>query len=150
MLEFMRLSLAPTSFLATQSTYRTILEAGIQKAIELLIGEYERGREHSQFKLALLGSGVVDNRPVYHLEMGFSRAKKDLFYAYRGLRWIDNALYLPLKTKIVDWDDQLYEHYEYHQLNLNPGLGSEAFQLDTPEEEQEEALDKLSIQFQDG
>ena len=42
---------------------------------------------------------------------------------------MDTEHFPPIKLSLYDWDNQLYAHYEYHRLRLNPDLGPEAFCL---------------------
>jgi len=42
---------------------------------------------------------------------------------------VDTEHFLPIKLSLYDRDNQLYAHYEYHRLRLNPGLAPKAFRL---------------------
>lgn len=125
-----RLALAPTSPLVTRGAHHSILQAGIGNTIQHIMREYQRGKEQGQLTLYLHGDSEVDGRAAYHLEFVYPADKAAGYYAYRGELWIDKASYLPTKVLIYDWENQLYEHYEYHRLRLNPGLGPEAFRLE--------------------
>ena len=79
------------------------------------------------------GYGEVDSRPAYSLEFICQVDKTAGCYAYRGEIWVDMESYLPTRLHIYDWDNQLYEHYEYYRLRLNPGLGPDAFLISSAE-----------------
>jgi hypothetical protein len=125
----MRLSLDPSSTLATRNAHHTILQAGLRKTIDLLMHQYQRGVRHNEVAFHFRGYGEVDSRPAYHLEFVCLADKQAECYAYRGEIWVDKEHYLPTRLYIYDWDNQLYEHYEYHRLRLNPGLGPDAFTI---------------------
>ena len=129
LLRFMRLSLDPTSPMITRHTHYTILQAGLRNTIDLLMKQYRRGTQAGQLTLHFRGHGEVDGRPTYHLEFICHADQTAGCYGSRGEVWIDQEHVLPIKLHIYDWDNQLYEHYEYHRLRLNPGLGPDAFRL---------------------
>jgi outer membrane lipoprotein-sorting protein len=129
LLRFIRLTLDPTSALATRHAHHTVREAGLRKTIELLVREYERGMREGQVTLAFQGDDEVDGRPAYHLAFVFHAAKTAGYVAQRGDLWVDTQHFLPIKLSLYDWDNQLYAHYEYQRLRLNPDLGPEAFRL---------------------
>jgi hypothetical protein len=129
LLRLLRLKLEPTSFLATQNTHHTVREVGLQKTIALLEREYERGRREGQVTLSFQGYDAVVDRPAYHLTLVCHADKTAGYYAQRGEIWVDTAHFLPIKLSLYDWNHQLYAHYEYRDLHLNPGLGPEAFHL---------------------
>ena len=136
MLRFMQVSLAPTSALAMRNEHHSILEAGLHNTIMLLKRQYERGMRRNEMELRFRGYGEVDGRPTYHLEFICRADNPDDYYAYRGEIWVDKENYLPTKLHIYDWDNKLYEHYEYHRLRLNPGLGPGAFTMPTKDSAQ--------------
>ena len=51
------------------------------------------------------------------------------YYAYRVETAVDKEWMLPLRIKIFDWSDVLYESYTYTKVRLNPCLGDEDFLL---------------------
>jgi outer membrane lipoprotein-sorting protein len=132
LLQFVHLSLDPDSPLATRNAHHTVRQAGLRHTIDLLMREYQRGMQQGQMQIAFRGYAEVDERPTYHIEFVGPKDKKAGYYAYRGEIWIDQEHFLPTKLHIYDWDNQLYEDYEYRQLRLNPDLGPEAFVLTTP------------------
>jgi hypothetical protein len=101
LLQFLHLKLEPTSSLATQNTYHTVREAGLQKTIALLQREYERGRREGQMTPSFQGYDDKEHGPAYHLTLVCHDAKTV----------------------------EIYTSYECRSLRLNPGLGSEAFRL---------------------
>lgn len=129
MLRFMRLSLDPSSPLATRNSHYTILQIGLRNTIDLLMQQYQRGIQTGQMSLHFRGHGNVGGRPTYHLEFICHGDKTAGCYGARGEIWVDKDHYLPIKVRIYNGDNQLYEHYEYHRLQLNPGLAQEAFHL---------------------
>jgi outer membrane lipoprotein-sorting protein len=129
MLQFMRMSLAPTNPLAMRNEHHSVLEVGLGNTINLLKQQYERGTQRNEIDLHFRGHGEVDGRPAYHIEFVCRAKDRDGYYAYRGEIWIDHEYDLPTKLYIYDWDNQLYEHYEYHRLRLNPGLKPDAFSI---------------------
>lgn len=131
MLQFMRMSLKPTSTLAMRNEHHSILEVGLRNTIDLLKQQYERGIQRDELDLRFRGYAEVDGRPAYHIEFVCSakEQERDGYYAYRGEIWVDREHDLPIKLHIYDWDNQLYEHYEYHRLRLNPGLEPDAFTI---------------------
>jgi outer membrane lipoprotein-sorting protein len=131
-LQFFRLSLDPNSALATRNAHHTIRQAGLRHTINLLMREYHRGMQHRQMQLHWRGVAEVDERPAYHIEFVGPPDKEAGYYAYRGEIWVDQEYFLPTKLRIYDWDNQLYEDYEYRRLQINPGLSPEAFILSTP------------------
>lgn len=60
-------------------------------------------------------------RQADHPEPGDAVIVPD-FYAGRLVLWIDEELALPIQIDLYDHERQLYEHYEHHDLRLNPGL----------------------------
>jgi outer membrane lipoprotein-sorting protein len=132
MLRFVRLSLDPTSSLATRNAHHTIRQAGLRNIIRFIMEQYEQGTQKSQMSLYFRGDSEVDGRAAYHLEFVCHADKTAGCYASRGEIWVDKDHYLPTKLLIYDWDNQLYEHYEYHRLRLNPGLGPEEFRIPAP------------------
>lgn len=133
LLTFLRLALEPTSDMATRDGHHSVLQAGLRNTIDHIMREYQRGMEHNQVSVELLGPAEVDGRPVYHLAFTYPADKSAGYYAYRGEIWIDQASYLPTRVQIYNWDNQLYEHYEYRQLQLNPGLDDADFRLPSAE-----------------
>jgi outer membrane lipoprotein-sorting protein len=129
-LGFLHLSLDPDGAMAMRGSHNSVRQAGLHNAITLIIDQYQRGKQHNQVQLILHGEAAVDGRPAYHLEWICPAEKSAGYYAYRGELWIDQEYYLPTRMDIYNWDNQLYAHYAYHQLRLNPGLSDEAFQLD--------------------
>jgi outer membrane lipoprotein-sorting protein len=129
LLKFMHLSLDPTGDLATRDAHHTILQAGIENMITHIMQEYRRGMARHEVQVRVRKQAKVDGRPAYHLEFIYPHDQSAGYYAYRGELWIDTEYYLPTKLRVYDWSNQLYEHYEYHQLRLNPGLDAKAFQL---------------------
>ncbi|MCZ6872501.1 MAG: DUF1571 domain-containing protein [bacterium] len=130
-LRFMQISLAPTNVLAMRNEHHSILQVGLHNTIMLLKQQYERGMQRNEIDLYFRGYGEIDGRPTYHLEFICRADNQDGYYAYRGEIWVDQEHYLPIKLYIYDWDNKLYEHYEYHRLRLNPGLDPEAFIIPT-------------------
>lgn len=133
MLRFTRMSLNPTGSMAMRGVHHPVLQAGLRNTIDMLMRQYERGIQRNEIALHFRGYGEVDSRQAYHLEFIRSADKQDGYYAYRGEIWVDQKYYLPTRLYIYDWDNQLYEHYEYRRLRLNPGLGSEAFTISPAE-----------------
>jgi outer membrane lipoprotein-sorting protein len=133
LLQFVQLSLDPNSTLAMRNAHHTVHQAGLRNTIHLLMREYQRGMQHGHMQLIARGDARVDERPAYHLEFIGPAQKSAGYYAYRGEIWVDKEYFLPTKLRIYDWDNQLYEDYEYRRLQLNPGLGPEAFVLPTPQ-----------------
>ena len=129
LLGFVNLSLSPSSLLATRNSHHTILEAGLQKTIDLIMRQYRRGMREGLVTLAFRGHDQVDERPAYHLEFICQADKAAGYYAARGEVWVDKEHYLPTRLHIYNWNNELYAAYEYHDLALNPGLGPEAFQM---------------------
>lgn len=129
LLRFLRLKLGPTSALAMQNTRHSILEVGLQKTIAYLEREYERGRREGQVTLTAQGDDEMADRPAYRLTLVFHADRTAGYYAQRGEIWVDTAHFLPIRLSLYDWDNQLYAYYEYRNLQLNPGLGPEAFRL---------------------
>jgi outer membrane lipoprotein-sorting protein len=134
LLTFLRLALEPTSDMATRDEHHSVLQAGLRNTIDRIMREYQRGMEHQQVSVELLDPAEVDGRPAYHLAFTYPADKSAGYYAYRGELWIDKAYYLPTRVQIYDWDNQLYEHYEYRQLQLNPGLDDADFRLPSAEQ----------------
>jgi hypothetical protein len=133
LLTFMRLSLEPTSDMATRDAHHSVLQAGLENTIRHIMREYRRGMERNQVSMRLLGHAEVDGRPAYHLECLYPADQTAGYYAYRGELWIDKASYLPIRVEIYNWDNDLYEYYAYHRLQLNPGLDATAFRLPSVE-----------------
>jgi outer membrane lipoprotein-sorting protein len=129
MLRFVRLSLDPTSYLATRNAHHTIRQAGLRNVIRFIMEQYKQGTQKAQMSLHFRGDSKVDGRAAYHLEFICHADQTAGCYASRGEIWIDKDHYLPTKLLIYDWDNQLYEQYEYHRLRLNPGLGPEEFRI---------------------
>jgi outer membrane lipoprotein-sorting protein len=129
LLRFLRLKLEPTSSLATQNTHHTVREVGLQKTIALLEREYERGRREGQVTLSFQGDDEVAGRSTYHLTLVCHVDKMAGYYAQRGEIWVDAEHFLPIRLSLYDWDGELYAHYEYQRIRVNPGLGAEAFRL---------------------
>jgi outer membrane lipoprotein-sorting protein len=129
LLQFIHISLDPNSPLATRNAHHTVRQAGLRHTINLLMQEYQRGMQQGHMQVTFRGYARVDARPVYHIEFIGPKDKKAGYYAYRGDIWIDKEYFLPTKLHIYNWDNQLYEAYEYRQLRLNPELGPEAFVL---------------------
>jgi outer membrane lipoprotein-sorting protein len=133
-LGFMRLSLDPSSPLATRNSHHTILEAGLRNTIDLIMQQYRLGTREGQGALFLRGHQEIDNRSAYHIELLCHAGRTAGCYAYRGEIWVDKEYYLPIRLDLYDWNNQLYAHYEYRDLRLNPGLGPEAFRLPAVEQ----------------
>ncbi len=129
MLRFVRMSLDPEGAIAMRGVHHSVLQAGLRNTINMLMRQYERGVQRNEIDLYFRGYSEVDGRPAYHLEFICRADEQDGYYAYRGEIWVDMEHYLPTKLYIYDWDNQLYEHYEYHRLRLNPGLNPEAFRI---------------------
>ena len=128
-LQMLRLSLDPSNHLATRNNHQTIRQAGLGNLVELILGQYRRGIQAGEVTLRSLADGEVDGRPTYRLSLLCHADQAAGYYAKRADIWIDKAQHLPTRLLVYDWDDQLYAHYEYHRLKLNPGLDSEAFEL---------------------
>lgn len=128
-LQFMRLQLDPQSPLAMGKGHHSIRQLGIRNMIDMVMQQYLRAHEAGDLTIRLHGRDPVDGRPAYHLEFIYPQTKGSGYYAYRAELWVDAQLYLPTKILIYNWDNQLYEYYEYRRLKLNPGLGPEAFEL---------------------
>jgi outer membrane lipoprotein-sorting protein len=135
MLQFLRLSLDPRSPLATHEGHHSIFNTGLRNTIQLLMQQYYRGRQNGDAQFYLRGQDEVDGRLAYHLEFVGPASKEAGYYAYRAEIWVDKTYYLPTRLRIYSWDNQLHEDYEYRRLQLNPGLGAEAFRLAAPQRE---------------
>ena len=70
-------------------------------------------------------------RQADHPERGDAVIVPD-FYAGRLVLWIDDALQLPLQIDLYDHEGNLYEHYEHHNLKVNPGLTDADFDPGNP------------------
>ena len=128
-LRLLRLSLDPSSKLAMRNSHHSIRRIGLANTIGLIMQQYQRGTQEGKITIHFRGHDEVDKRPAYHVELVSLADNTDGYYAYRSEIWIDKEYYLPTRLHIYDWDNQLYEHYEYHQLRLNPHLGREAFHI---------------------
>ena len=128
-LQMLRLSLDPSNYLATRNNHQTIRQAGLGNLVNLILGQYRRGTKSGQITLRSLGDGEVDGRPAYRLSLLCHADQSAGYYAKRADIWIDKAQHLPTRLLVYSWDNQLYAHYEYRRLKLNPGLGPEAFKL---------------------
>ena len=129
LLQMLRFSLDPSNGLATRNNHQTIRQAGLGNLIDLILSQYRRGIKAGQTTLHSLGDGEVDGRPADHLSLLCHADPEAGYYAKRADIWIDKAHHLPTRLLVYDWDNQIYAHYEYHRLKLNPGLSSEAFKL---------------------
>ena len=70
-------------------------------------------------------------RQADHPEKGDAVIVPD-FYAGRLVLWIDDATQLPLQIDLYDHEGNLYEHYEHHNLKVNPGLTDADFNPKNP------------------
>jgi Protein of unknown function (DUF1571) len=129
LLQMLRFSLDPSGGLATRDNHQTIRQAGLGNLIDLILSQYRRGSQTGQITLRSLGDGEVDGRPADHLSLLCHADEAAGYYAKRADIWIDKAYHLPTRLLVYDWHDQLYAHYEYRRLKLNPGLSPKAFQL---------------------
>ena len=129
LLQMLRFSLDPSSGLATRDNHQTIRQAGLGNLIDLILSQYRRGIKTGQITLRLLGDGEVDGRPADRLSLLCHADEAAGYYAKRADIWIDKAHHLPTRLRVYDWNNQLYAHYEYRRLKLNPGLSPEAFTL---------------------
>jgi outer membrane lipoprotein-sorting protein len=130
LLGFMRLSLDPSSAMATRNSQHTVRQVGLENTIKLLMAQYRRGMNEGVLTLRFLGHDRVGERPAYRLEFICDVGESTGYYAHRGEIWLDKKRYLPIKLRAYDWSNELYAYYEYRQLQLNPGLGPMAFKLD--------------------
>ncbi len=128
-LQMLRLSLDPSSRLATRNDHHTIQQAGLGNMIALILGQYRRGMKEGQMTLRSRGDGEVDGRSAHHLILLCHADQAAGYYAKRAEIWVDKAHHLPTRLLVYNWNDQLYAHYEYQRLKLNPGLTSKAFEL---------------------
>ncbi|HXV78557.1 MAG TPA: DUF1571 domain-containing protein [Candidatus Binatia bacterium] len=129
LLQMLRFSLDPSSGLATRDNHQTIRQAGLGNLIDLILNQYRRGIKAGQIALRSLGDGEVDGRPADRLSLLCHADQAAGYYAKRADIWIDKAHHLPTRLLVYDWNNQLYAHYEYRRLKLNPGLRPEAFTL---------------------
>lgn len=129
LLQLLRLSLDPSNSLATRNNHQTIRQAGLGNLIDLILSQYRRGSKTGQITLRSLGDGEVDGRPADHLSLLCHADEAAGYYAKRADIWVDKAHHLPTRLLVYDWNNQLYAHYEYRRLKLNPGLRPEAFKL---------------------
>lgn len=54
-------------------------------------------------------------------------------YCRRAITWTDKELNLLTKLEIYDWNNELYEYYEFKDVNLNVGLTDKDFDPKNPE-----------------
>jgi outer membrane lipoprotein-sorting protein len=129
LLQMLRFSLDPSNGLATRNNHQTIRQAGLGNLIDLILSQYWRGIKTGQITLRSLGEGEVDGRPADRLSLLCHADQESGYYAKRADIWIDKAHHLPTRLLVYDWNNQLYAHYEYHRLKLNPGLSPKIFKL---------------------
>jgi len=129
LLQMLRFSLDPSNGLATRNNHQTIRQAGLGNLIDLILSQYRRGIKTGQLTLHSLGDGEVDGRPADRLSLHCHVDQEAGYYAKRADIWIDKAYHLPTRLLVYDWNNQLYAHYEYRRLKLNPGLNPKTFQL---------------------
>ncbi len=83
-----------------------------------------------------------DSYVLFHANPGLARLEElapgtrlfiPRYYGKRAEIHLDRKTLLPVKISIWDWNDELYEEYEFRDLNLDPVLDDRDFDPDNPD-----------------
>ena len=83
-----------------------------------------------------------DSYVLFHANPGLARLDElapgtrifiPRYYGKRAEIYLDRETLLPVKISIWDWNDELYEEYEFRDLNLDPVLEDKDFDPNNPD-----------------
>ena len=126
---FVVVSLDPEGSRAMKGSHHPITDVGIGKLIELIGSEVKRATERQELKWKSLGCEEVDGRNSHKIEAAFPKERNAGYYCHRAVVWIDCEYGLPVRVKIYDWNNHLYEKFGYRELRVNVGIPDERFEL---------------------
>jgi len=128
-LGFFTFSLSPQSDIAMKNNHHDITNIGLGKLIDIITNNYNRARKNNEIKIIDHGNDQINGIPVYHYEAILPKEKDKGYYCYRIILYINKNNYLPVKIRIIDWDNKLYEDYTYLDLKINIKLDDKIFYL---------------------
>lgn len=133
LLRFITLNLDPMNPRLMYNNLRPLTHTGISRLMKTVainivkaitageLGFYERGEE------------TVYGIKTLTLEAVFPRDKTKGYDAYRLIINQDVANKILVRMRAYDWDDNLFEHYGYENLNLDAGLTDADFNPANPD-----------------
>jgi len=126
-LGILKLKLDPEGDRAMENSRHSIRDAGIGHILQLVEDNYEKWKS--------TGRGAITYLGVQDLPEGRFHVVKAVFPKGEGyygqvidIRF-DSDSFLPVKIRVVDWEDRLVEEYEYTDIKLNLDLTEEDFTL---------------------
>jgi outer membrane lipoprotein-sorting protein len=124
----LKLKLDPEGERAMEDSRHSIRDAGIGHILQLVEDNYKKWKS--------IGRGTITYLGEHDLPEGRSHAVKAVFPQGNGyyghvidIRF-DSESYLPVKIKVLDWEDRLIEEYEYTNIKLNINLTEKDFMPD--------------------
>jgi hypothetical protein len=130
-------SLSPGSKLANTDSRHPVTMAGFSGTIALFASDFRLlGEKPECFKGARdLGEQVVYGAPSHCYEFETDKAACSGLYSYKAQLCIHDALQLPTRVLVWDYEDgqmRLVEEYGYEDIRLNVGLTDRDFDSKNP------------------
>jgi outer membrane lipoprotein-sorting protein len=117
----LKLKLDPEGERAMEDSRHSIRDAGIGHILQLVEDNYKKWKS--------TGRGTITYLGEHDLPEGRSHAVNGYYGHVIDIRF-DSESYLPVKIKVLDWEDRLIEEYEYTNIKLNINLTEKDFMPD--------------------
>jgi len=125
--------LAPDSAHVLRESRHPVTDIGIGRLVTLILDNARRGLHEGRLDIVEQGVLTEGGRTERRLELLFSRATEERYYAPRVLVGVDVDTQLPVTATIFDTQGRMVEDYAYRDIRLNPPLTAMDFDAANPE-----------------
>lgn len=125
------LKVDPNGTEARKRTLRPVTDAGIRNATKSLLNVSERARQRGDMRLVTVGAEKLDGRDV--LVLCRFLEKRDDYFVYATVIYIDPEQMLPIKVIGYDWNHQLSWIYTSSDVKSDVKLTDKDFDPQNPD-----------------
>ena len=128
---FRKVAIDPAGKTALKHSRGPITVAGMANMLRLVIPQCELAKANGDLQLTFRGVREESGRPAYFFKRTLPNTNK-YPCAILGI-YIDCEYLACVRTDAYDWDGGLLSQYIYSDLNINPGLTDDDFDVDNRE-----------------
>jgi hypothetical protein len=123
--KFVSLAVSPDA--ALKYNRHTMLEADIGHILDIIDVNYRKAAADEDASIIHEGEQTLGNRKTWRFKAVFPDNRG--YYGHIIFINIDKDLYLPIRIKVLGWENELLEEYFFEDLCINTGLTEDDFNV---------------------
>jgi outer membrane lipoprotein-sorting protein len=130
---FITRNLEPKSPRLMVGNLHPLTDTGLGHLVLTVVENVRKAGHAGELRFHEHGEETVCGRKTRRIELEFPKDKAKGYNAYRMVINQDVESKILVRIALYDWDDHLFENYNYEELNLNAGLTDTDFDPQNPE-----------------